>query len=194
MILHKADVSAQTQTLLCLQGIQSFCPWSFLQTTAIKSHRVYCPGSPKTCNAQSPQAFFCHQAVTVVGYQVILPKDCTEGACASSKHASEKKQDCAYNIVVVYVQCCFMGQVYRHAMRIHNRGSSAMKATLSLPPSVHPFLQAQPTTGFCQVCSIQLTCHTQQLAVEQNMFHLHSAIASNTLPSAHKGRFCEHAG
>ncbi|DBA92223.1 hypothetical protein WJX77_001787 [Trebouxia sp. C0004] len=47
-------------------------------------------------------------------------------------------------------KCCFMGQVYRHAMRIHNRGSSAMKATLSLPPSVHPFLQAQPTTGFCQ--------------------------------------------
>ncbi|DBA68488.1 TPA: Cilia- and flagella-associated protein 74 [Trebouxia sp. C0005] len=41
-------------------------------------------------------------------------------------------------------------KVYRHAMRIHNRGSSAMKATLSLPPSVHPFLQAQPTTGFCQ--------------------------------------------
>ncbi|KAL0048978.1 hypothetical protein WJX82_003679 [Trebouxia sp. C0006] len=47
-------------------------------------------------------------------------------------------------------KCCFMGQVYRHAMRIHNRGSSAMKATLSLPPSVHPFLQAQATTGFCQ--------------------------------------------
>ena len=73
----------------------------------------------------------------------------------SSKHAIKKIQDCAKDIVVACMQCCFMGQVYRHAMRIHNRGSSAMKATLSLPPSVHPFLQAQATTGFCQVCSSQ---------------------------------------
>lgn len=49
------------------------------------------------------------------------------------------------------VQCCFMGQVYRDAVRIHNRGSAAMKATLSLPHAVQPFLQAQPIAGFCQV-------------------------------------------
>ena len=53
--------------------------------------------------------------------------------------------------VCVCVQCCFLGQVYRDAVRIQNRASSAMKATLTLPPSVHPFLQAHPTTGFCQV-------------------------------------------
>lgn len=45
-----------------------------------------------------------------------------------------------------------MGQVYRDAVRIHNRGSAAMKATLSLPHAVQPFLQAQPIAGFCQVC------------------------------------------
>lgn len=99
----------------------------------------------------------------VVWYQACEPGVCTEGACVSSKHAIKKIQDCAKDIVVACMQCCFMGQVYRHAMRIHNRGSSAMKATLSLPPSVHPFLQAQPTTGFCQVCSTQQACVTQQL-------------------------------
>lgn len=99
----------------------------------------------------------------VAFYQAFEPGVCTEDACVSSNHANKNKQDCANNIVVAYVQCCFMGQVYRHAMRVHNRGSSAMKATLSLPPSVHPFLQAQPTTGFCQVCSTQQACVTQQL-------------------------------
>ena len=57
------------------------------------------------------------------------------------------------------VQCCFMGQVYRDAVRIHNRGSAAMKATLSLPHTVQPFLQAQPIAGFCQVCvDLVLNC------------------------------------
>ena len=54
------------------------------------------------------------------------------------------------------VQCCFIGQVYRDAVRIHNRGSAAMKATLSLPHAVQPFLQAQPIAGFCQVCALEL--------------------------------------
>ena len=54
------------------------------------------------------------------------------------------------------LQCCFMGQVYRDAVRIHNRGSAAMKATLSLPHAVQPFLQAQPIAGFCQVCALEL--------------------------------------
>ena len=54
------------------------------------------------------------------------------------------------------VQCCFMGQVYRDAVRIHNRGSAAMKATLSLPHAVQPFLQAQPIAGFCQVFVLEL--------------------------------------
>ena len=150
--------------LLCLHGMQSFRPGLLHHTVAADSHMVTALSHAlvllNICTAQ--QAWSCCQAVTFVWYQAFEAGVCTEGACVSSKHASENKQDCANNSVFVYLQCCFMGQVYRHAMRIHNRGSSAMKATLSLPPSVHPFLQAQPTTGFCQVCSSQNTCHTQQ--------------------------------
>lgn len=58
------------------------------------------------------------------------------------------------DMVCGVLQCCFMGQVYRDAVRIHNRGSAAMKAVLSLPHALQPFLQAQPTAGFCQVSVI----------------------------------------
>ena len=66
-------------------------------------------------------------------------------------------------LMCAILQCCFMGQVYRSALQVYNRGSAAMKVTLSLPSPLHPFLQAHPTTGFCQVCSVLSACqHVSQ--------------------------------
>lgn len=88
----------------------------------------------------------------------IMYASTTTAVCTTVRQCSRKDCNCMthvathFDMLCTSVQCCFMGQVYRDAVRIHNRGSAAMKATLSLPHAVQPFLQAQPIAGFCQVC------------------------------------------